>query len=131
MCSIFFTLSSSRKKKNAIIKKNFICFFIFAVTIANILIVLILSSVSSKPQVYFREYLQLGCPEFNQYESIHLPHPVYCGKYLTCLSKSVIEQSCPGDLHWNIEKNMCDYPHSAKCEDTTTYYSRTERRSRY
>lgn len=76
----------------------------------------------------------MGCPEFNQNETVHLPHPYACNKYLTCLSKSVMEQTCPGNLHWNIEKNMCDYPDNAKCvdyeNDTTVYYNRISRRSR-
>jgi hypothetical protein len=84
----------------------------------------------ASPQVYYREHRQMGCPEFNQHETVHLPHPYDCHKYLTCLSKSVMEQTCPGDLHWNLENNLCDYPHNAKCDDTV-YYNRQMRRTRF
>lgn len=98
------------------------------VTAVSFIIILIAVDVGvSHPQVYYRNF---GCPEFNQHETVHLPHPI-CNKYLTCLSKSVLLQSCPSSLHWNIEKNMCDYPSEAKCVNDVAYYDRISRRSRF
>ena len=102
----------------------------------NILIILVaVSVVSARNEIYYRDWKGMGCPEFDQYNTVHLPHPYSCNKYLTCLSKSVLEQTCPGNLHWNIEKNMCDYPDLAKCadfeNDNTVYYNRISRRSRF
>jgi Chitin binding Peritrophin-A domain len=108
-------------------------------SVKNVSILIILIGVASArpdPQIYYRDYKGMGCPDFNQYETKHLPHPYSCRKYLTCLSKSVIEQTCPGELHWNIEKNMCDYPDPIKCIDDSNsdagqqYYTRLARRSR-
>lgn len=105
---------------------------LFVVAVAGFLILLITSDVVAGPQVYYRNHKEMGCPEFNQHETVHLPHPFSCNKYLTCLSKSVLEQSCPGELHWNIEKNMCDYKDDAKCmDDNTVYYNRISKRSRF
>lgn len=104
----------------------------FVVAFVSVLIILIVAdAVVTKPQVYYRNYKEMGCPEFNQHETVHLPHPYSCNKYLTCLSKSVLLQSCPANLHWNIEKAMCDYPEEVKCVDDTVYYNRISRRSRF
>lgn len=121
--------------ENTIKKCFFFYYFSSAVSIESFLIILIVATaVLAGPQIYYRDYKGMGCPEFNQDETVHLPHPFACNKYLTCLSKSVLEQSCPGNLHWNIEMNMCDYPDNAKCvdyeSDNTVYYNRVSRRSR-
>lgn len=39
-----------------------------------------------------------------------------------------MEQTCPGNLHWNIEKNACDYPSNVKCEEAVEF-SRQQKRS--
>lgn len=85
-----------------------------------------ISLASSKPQVYYREYRELGCPEFNQFVTVHIPHPYDCGKYLVCLSRSVMEQTCPSNLYFNLEKKMCDYPHNVKCETEVVHYDRNQ-----
>lgn len=106
--------------------------FPIVVAFVNFLItVIVATAVVAKPQVYYREYKEMGCPEFNQHETVHLPHPFSCNKYLTCLSKSVLLQSCPGNLHWSIEKNMCDYADEKCVDDNTVYYNRISRRSRF
>lgn len=109
--------------------------FSIVVTFASFLIVQIVAAalvVVAEPQIYYRNYKEMGCPDFNQHETVHVPHPYSCNKYLTCLSKSVLLQACPANLHWNIEKNMCDYPDDAKCvDDNTVYYNRISRRIRF
>lgn len=107
------------------------------IVIVNCILIVCIALTSAKPQhLYYRDYKGMGCPDFDSTVTVHLPHPIYCSKYLTCLSKSVIEQSCPGRLHWNIEKNMCDYPDPLKCVDTTMEqyeelsHNRLARRSR-
>lgn len=73
------------------------------------------------PQIYYRDTIGMGCPlQFDHHETVHLPHPYSCRKYLTCLSKSVIEQSCPGELHWNMFKKICDYPDQSGCVEVYT-----------
>lgn len=106
-------------------------FFIVVASVSFVLTLVLVDVMVAHPQVYYRNYREIGCPEFNQHTTVHRPHPVYCNKYLTCLSKSVLLQSCPSNLHWNIEKNMCDYPEEAKCVDVTVHYNRISRRSRF
>lgn len=111
---------------------------IVLMVIVSCILMLFVTMTAAKPgpQIYFRDYRGMGCPEFDKNETVHLPHPYYCSKYLTCLSKSVIEQSCPGKLHWNIAKNMCDYPDPLTCVDVTMEqyeemsHNRLARRSR-
>lgn len=112
---------------------------IVLMVIVSFILILFAAVTSAKPgpQIYYRDYKGMGCPEFDQSETVHLPHPYFCSKYLTCLSKSVLEQTCPGKLHWNIEKNMCDYPDPSKCVDTNSddyndqTHNRLARRSRF
>lgn len=116
------------------LKSAFILFSSAVAFVSLLIILIVATAVLAGPQIYYRDYKGMGCPDFNQDETIHMPHPYACNKYLTCLSKSVLEQRCPGNLHWSIEKNMCDYPNLSGCvdyeNDNTVYYNRVSRRSR-
>lgn len=46
------------------------------------------------------------------------PYPPDCNKYYLCDNSRPIVQSCPPGLHWNNEQRNCDWPHSAKCEES-------------
>lgn len=102
---------------------------------SGLIILIVVSAVYAGPQIYYRNYRDMGCPIFNQLETVHMPHPHSCNQYFTCLSKSALLQTCPANLHWSIEKNMCDYPDDAQCrddaDDDTVYYNRISRRSRF
>lgn len=45
-------------------------------------------------------------------------HPLDCNKYYLCDNGRPIVQSCPPGLHWNNDQRNCDWPHSAKCEES-------------
>lgn len=34
-----------------------------------------------------------------------------------CISGELSKQYCAGGLHWNRNKNICDWPASAQCKD--------------
>jgi len=56
------------------------------------------------------------CPaENNPNGVVMLPH-ADCTKYYACNWGNAIEQSCPGDLHFNAASSACDYPYSAGCD---------------
>ncbi|XP_052563036.1 peritrophin-1-like [Culex pipiens pallens] len=58
------------------------------------------------------------CPsaaEEDPWHPVHLPHPTDCSKFYKCFKGQKHEQVCPGGLHWNIERDYCDYPEEAKC----------------
>ncbi|XP_053686532.1 peritrophin-1-like [Sabethes cyaneus] len=58
----------------------------------------------------------LLCPrKFNPELTVHLAHPIDCGKFLTCVGSHPVEQSCPSGLHWNEEQGFCDYPRASNC----------------
>lgn len=46
------------------------------------------------------------------------PYPSDCNKYYLCDNSRPIVQSCPPGLHWNNNQRNCDWPHSAKCEES-------------
>lgn len=86
-------------------------------TISMLCLCMLVSIITASPSLYYREKEQMGCPaKFDSSVTIHLPHPTTCEKYLTCLSKSVIEQLCPPKMHWNVNENMCDYIENANCQ---------------
>ncbi|MPC08479.1 putative chitinase 3 [Portunus trituberculatus] len=41
--------------------------------------------------------------------------PGDCTKFKQCLHGVLQVLECPGGLHWNERKKMCDWPHNAKC----------------
>lgn len=58
------------------------------------------------------------CPSVEEEDPmhpVHLPHPIDCHKFYKCYKGQKHEMECPSDLHWNIEKDYCDYPEQANC----------------
>lgn len=49
-------------------------------------------------------------------DSVQLPHPTDCEKYLQCSGGVQVEMSCPAGQHWNDDKKWCDYKDVANCE---------------
>ncbi|KAM3963585.1 chitinase-related protein 1 isoform 2-T3 [Aphomia sociella] len=47
-------------------------------------------------------------------------NPFDCGRYRHCLFGKYEEFSCNSGLHWNQEKNICDWPVNAQCKITPT-----------
>nr|QDA39872.1 chitinase 4 [Phenacoccus solenopsis] len=51
-------------------------------------------------------------------------HPTDCSKYLVCSFGSYKqEQSCANGLHFNEERNMCDWPQNANCKPSIMEYA--------
>ncbi|XP_062541383.1 probable chitinase 10 [Armigeres subalbatus] len=60
------------------------------------------------------------CPE--EYDSNHvvfLPH-ADCSKYYVCTLLGPIEADCPSGLHWNQQKDICDWPGAAGCNPSSS-----------
>lgn len=56
------------------------------------------------------------CPtKVDPAKTVHLPHPISCSKFLTCVGNHPVEQDCPAGLHWNVENSFCDYPRASGC----------------
>lgn len=53
----------------------------------------------------------------------HLPFPNDCTKFYKCNRGNAHPMDCPANLHWNKDKDYCDYPNLAKCE-TSLVFSR-------
>ncbi|EAT38920.1 AAEL009226-PA [Aedes aegypti] len=54
------------------------------------------------------------CPA-NPSQTVHLPNPTDCGKFLTCVWGNTVQQSCPAGLHWNARLQVCDWPANTYC----------------
>nr|CAI5856018.1 unnamed protein product [Callosobruchus analis] len=46
----------------------------------------------------------------------YLPDPYNCNAFYRCVLGEPKKQYCAGGLHWNRNKNICDWPREAKCE---------------
>ncbi|KAF2895990.1 hypothetical protein ILUMI_10190 [Ignelater luminosus] len=44
-----------------------------------------------------------------------LPHDTDCSKFYMCTHGEKVEMPCPSGLHFNPDKNYCDYPGNVKC----------------
>lgn len=51
----------------------------------------------------------------------HLPYPGDCTKFYKCNKGNAHPIDCPSNLHWNIEKDYCDYPGLAKCDPSLVF----------
>lgn len=48
---------------------------------------------------------------------------IYLNKIYRCISGELSKQYCAGGLHWNRNKNICDWPASAQCKDLGKHFS--------
>lgn len=46
----------------------------------------------------------------------YLPDPKNCNAYYRCILGELKKQYCAGGLHWNKDRNICDWPADAKCD---------------
>lgn len=57
--------------------------------------------------------------------------PLNCNAYYRCVLGELRKEYCAGGLHWNKERNICDWPNMARCEEkgtiTTTTTTTTKR----
>ena len=61
--------------------------------------------------------IPLECPEEDDiFHPVHIPHFTDCTKFYKCFNGKKYEMDCPAGLHWNIEKDFCDFPDEANCE---------------
>lgn len=61
--------------------------------------------------------IPLTCPENDDiFHPVHIPHFTDCTKFYKCFNGGKYEMDCPGGLHWNIEKDYCDFPEQANCK---------------
>ena len=45
----------------------------------------------------------------------YTPDPVNCNAYYRCVLGELKKEYCAGNLHFNTERGICDWPESAHC----------------
>jgi hypothetical protein len=59
---------------------------------------------------------KVTCPAENGEFALHLPNPDDCGSFCKCDWGTAYWFACPGDLHFNEELQVCDWPDKAGCK---------------
>lgn len=57
----------------------------------------------------------------------YLPDTTNCNAYYRCVLGEKKKNFCASGLHWNKERNICDWPDNAKCETRSNIPSTTKR----
>jgi len=47
--------------------------------------------------------------------TVLLPNPTDCSSFFVCNNGNPTELHCPGELHFNDELKICDWPQNANC----------------
>jgi hypothetical protein len=66
------------------------------------------------------------CPFPDGNDSVYYPHPNDCHWFFQCSNGEAYCKVCPADLHWNTVLNVCDWPHDAGCNLSSTVTSSTD-----
>ncbi|CAK1553411.1 unnamed protein product [Leptosia nina] len=66
---------------------------------------------TDKPEIEFQEN---GCPVDPHIHWL-LPDAQNCSVFYSCVWGSKVERPCPPNLHFNREKQVCDWPATAGC----------------
>ncbi|XP_059477880.1 mucin-2-like [Neocloeon triangulifer] len=59
----------------------------------------------------------VSCPLLNGEFAEHKPHPFRCDSFCKCDWGKAVYFACPDGLHFNAEKEVCDWPEAAGCAD--------------
>ncbi|XP_018374706.1 PREDICTED: peritrophin-1-like [Trachymyrmex cornetzi] len=66
--------------------------------------------------VFYVQAQEIRCPIPREGDDIiFIPHPTNCNHYFVCDYGRPIVMKCPEDLHFNPEKQVCDFPFKAGC----------------
>ena len=57
---------------------------------------------------------EVECPSWDG-ELYFLPDPVDCAKYYACTPYGPCHYTCPVDLWWDAELNICNWPDEVEC----------------
>ena len=76
---------------------------------------------------YTDSIIQVVCQQ-NQDDGtvIFVPHPYNCSKYFMCFFDQGMEMSCPGNLQFDPNLNVCNYPENVGCVNSTPQPTTTE-----
>lgn len=59
-----------------------------------------------------------NCPPDNDPTTVYFLPNCDCNKFCQCNFGEPVLFTCPKGLHFNVELNVCDWPHHANCHST-------------
>merc|ERR1712038_761606 len=63
--------------------------------------------------------INVVCPPSNDGYPTFVPHPYDCSLYYQCHGEWPILMECPGDLYWDPDLNVCNWPDQVDCKPKT------------
>ncbi len=86
-----------------------------------LLAILLIPGQTSSKAVHYKSYDNEAEGEENSVnctvEGQFFPNPFDCSEFFRCVHGEVVRFSCPGDLEFNAELDVCDWPQSANCHE--------------
>ncbi|XP_055612076.1 peritrophin-1-like [Uranotaenia lowii] len=64
--------------------------------------------------IQFASGIDPRCPAQDN-PPFHMEHPTDCTKFLKCHAGEPVVLDCPSGLHWNNDRQYCDWPELAGC----------------
>merc|ERR1712165_40201 len=60
------------------------------------------------------------CHESEDGMAVFVPHPSDCSLYYECVGLTPVLMSCPGDLYFDPQLDVCNWPDLVDCQPPTT-----------
>ena len=79
--------------------------------------------------IYFgqeKTTIEITCLLSEDDSPVFVPHPYDCNKYFVCAFDTAIEMSCPPNLQFDPNLNVCNYPDIVGCVNTPEPTTSTE-----
>lgn len=70
---------------------------------------------------YEIEDVRCAPDEVDIYHPIQFAHPTDCNMFYKCFTHKAFKSQCQIGLHFNEERQYCDYPEEAKCKSSTSF----------
>ena len=92
----------------------------FAIVLLNTLLIAI-GSIESKPLLRTSDpIIGVVCHESEDGMAVFVPHPSDCSLYYECVGLTPVLMSCPGDLYFDPQLDVCNWPDLVDCQPPTT-----------
>ncbi|XP_025269905.1 uncharacterized protein LOC105251157 isoform X2 [Camponotus floridanus] len=74
-----------------------------------------ISTAISATTTEISEKPRMQCPSESSTETVRIAHQCLCNVYYECINGDKIRQTCPIGMHFDYEREVCDWPEAANC----------------